>query len=377
MQSDAKKRRLGGEGAEEYFESYSDLNVHRLMLMDRPRMESYVRAIEKNRGFMEGKVCMDVGTGTGFLAMICVTRGGAKHVHAVEACPQVAEVARTLVSKNGLADRITIHAKPVEEITDEDLHGRSQQTKTEASDKEADVGRTVDVLVSEWMGFYLLHESMLESVLHARDRFLKPEGLLLPTSCRLFAAPLDLSRLYHERVSYFDDGAFYGLSGFEHFFSGLGEEAPSARAAFFSGEPNVELGVAEEELLSEGRCFLEMDLRKVKAEELQAVISGELSFVGHRPGLFGGVGIWFDCTFETRGGSASSSSSAASSPSAAVVLSTAPSRPATHWKQTIVFLAGPEGPIFAEVSQGEQLDFSLALVQSGDNPRHYDISLCT
>lgn len=29
----------------------------------------------------------------------------------------------------------------------------------------------VDVIVSEWMGFYLLHEAMLESVIVARDRF--------------------------------------------------------------------------------------------------------------------------------------------------------------------------------------------------------------
>ena len=29
----------------------------------------------------------------------------------------------------------------------------------------------VDVIVSEWMGFYLLHESMLASVLVARDRY--------------------------------------------------------------------------------------------------------------------------------------------------------------------------------------------------------------
>jgi len=36
----------------------------------------------------------------------------------------------------------------------------------------------VDVIISEWMGFYLLHESMLDSVLVARDRFLK-KGLLI------------------------------------------------------------------------------------------------------------------------------------------------------------------------------------------------------
>jgi type I protein arginine methyltransferase len=39
---------------------------------------------------------------------------------------------------------------------------------------------SVDVLVSEWMGYCLLFESMLSSVLFARDRYLKPGGAILP-----------------------------------------------------------------------------------------------------------------------------------------------------------------------------------------------------
>eukprot|EP01052_Picozoa_sp_SAG31_P009957 SAG31_NODE_533_length_14371_cov_6.455367_19_plen_243_part_00 len=43
------------------------------------------------------------------------------------------------------------------------------------------------------MGFYLLHESMLGSVLAARDRWLKPGGLLLPHRAVLVAAPFSHS----------------------------------------------------------------------------------------------------------------------------------------------------------------------------------------
>lgn len=38
----------------------------------------------------------------------------------------------------------------------------------------------VDVLVSEWMGYALLFETMLDTVLQARDRWLKPGGAMLP-----------------------------------------------------------------------------------------------------------------------------------------------------------------------------------------------------
>lgn len=44
---------------------------------------------------------------------------------------------------------------------------------------------SVDVLVSEWMGYCLLYESMLSSVLYARDRWLKPDGAILPDTATL------------------------------------------------------------------------------------------------------------------------------------------------------------------------------------------------
>lgn len=47
----------------------------------------------------------------------------------------------------------------------------------------------VDIIVSEWMGFYLLHEAMLDSVIVARNKFLKPDGLLFPSIAKLYAAP--------------------------------------------------------------------------------------------------------------------------------------------------------------------------------------------
>lgn len=47
----------------------------------------------------------------------------------------------------------------------------------------------VDAIVSEWMGFYLLHEGMLDSVIAARDKFLKPGGKMFPESAVIYVAP--------------------------------------------------------------------------------------------------------------------------------------------------------------------------------------------
>ena len=36
----------------------------------------------------------------------------------------------------------------------------------------------VDVIISEWMGYFLLYESMLDTVLFARDKWLAKDGIV-------------------------------------------------------------------------------------------------------------------------------------------------------------------------------------------------------
>lgn len=43
----------------------------------------------------------------------------------------------------------------------------------------------VDIIVSEWMGYFLLRESMLDSLVRARDRWLAPGGLMFPSRCTM------------------------------------------------------------------------------------------------------------------------------------------------------------------------------------------------
>ena len=80
---------------------------------------------------------LDVGTGSGFLALYAAKKG-AKKVFAVEANKQMAQLAKDLVERNNLQDKVTVINKPVEQV-----------------DLGCDLGgEKVDVLVSEWMGFY-------------------------------------------------------------------------------------------------------------------------------------------------------------------------------------------------------------------------------
>jgi type I protein arginine methyltransferase len=75
----------------------------------------------------------------------------------------------------------------------------------------------VDIIISEWMGYALLYESMLDSVLVARDRFLRPlvpadshgederTGIMGPSQTRIMLGLCDGNDVYKERVSFWSD----------------------------------------------------------------------------------------------------------------------------------------------------------------------------
>ena len=71
----------------------------------------------------------------------------------------------------------------------------------------------VDVIISEWMGYALLYESMLDSVLHARDRFLKPNGgVMAPSQMRMMLALCDPESVIKQRVGFWKNVYGFDMS---------------------------------------------------------------------------------------------------------------------------------------------------------------------
>lgn len=97
---------------------------------------------------------MDIGCGTGILS-IFAARAGAKHVYGIEFA-DIADYAREIVKVNNLTDKVTIIKSKVEEAV-------------------LPVEK-VDIIISEWMGYFLIYESMLDTVLYARDKWLVKDG---------------------------------------------------------------------------------------------------------------------------------------------------------------------------------------------------------
>jgi protein arginine N-methyltransferase 1 len=97
-----------------YFCSYAYLYHQKQMLMDHVRMRAYHSAIMSNKSQFEGKVVLDVGTGSGVLAIWAAQAGAAK-VFAVE-YTDMAKHARALVESNGLSDIVEVIQSSVEDL---------------------------------------------------------------------------------------------------------------------------------------------------------------------------------------------------------------------------------------------------------------------
>lgn len=81
-------------------------------------------------------------------------------------------------------------------LIENDVQNKVEVIHSKVEDIHLDSLEKVDIIVSEWMGFYLLHEGMLDSVLFARDNFLREDGLLFPSIARLYASPCQLRSMY-------------------------------------------------------------------------------------------------------------------------------------------------------------------------------------
>ena len=133
---------------------------HFPMLNDDPRNAAFEAAIQS--AVKPGSVVLDIGTGSGLLAMMAA-RAGAKHVYACEMIAPLADRARAIVARNHLQDRITILAK------------RSTDLKL-----GVDLPEAATVLVTETVDVGLLGEATLPSIEHARRELLVPDATIIP-----------------------------------------------------------------------------------------------------------------------------------------------------------------------------------------------------
>ncbi|CAI0444085.1 unnamed protein product [Linum tenue] len=334
-----------------YFHSYAHVGIHEEMIKDRVRTDTYRSAILQHQKHIEGKVVMDVGCGTGILAIFCA-QAGAKRVYAVDAS-DIALQANEVVKANNLSDRIIV------------LHGRVE---------DVEIDEEVDVIVSEWMGYMLLYESMLGSVITARDRWLKRGGLILPSHATLYMAPITHPDRYTESIDFWRN--VYGID--------MSAMLPLAKQCAFE-EPSVET-ISGENVLTWPHVVKYVDCYTLQIYELESVTT-RFQFKSMMRAPFHGFAFWFDVEFN---GPANLNTNAQivlpgspsppsldgavkkkrTNPNDTLILSTAPEDPPTHWQQTLIYFYEP-----IEVEQDQVIEGSLVLSQSKENRRFMNIHL--
>lgn len=314
--SSDKEKLLALTSKDYYFDSYAHFGIHEEMLKDEVRTRSYMNSMLQNKHLFKGKVVLDVGCGTGVLSMFAA-KAGAAAVYAVE-CSSIANQAKKIVAANGFQDVVHV------------VHG-----KIEEIDLDVD---QVDIIISEWMGYFLLYESMLDSVLFARDKWLAKDGLMFPDKARMYICGLEDAEYKEEKIHFWD--RVYGFD-----MSCIKEMALL--------EPLVE--AVEYDNVMTGICKLEeFDITTMDKNSVD--FNAPFTITATKNDYCHALVVFFDVEF-----------SCCHKP---IQFSTGPHAPLTHWKQTVIYLEDD-----LTCSLGETITGRLSCKRNAQNPRDLDISL--
>ncbi|PQQ14725.1 putative protein arginine N-methyltransferase 1.2 [Prunus yedoensis var. nudiflora] len=283
--------------ADYYFDSYSHFGIHEEMLKDVVRTKTYQNVIYQNQFLFKDKIVLDVGAGTGILSLFCA-KAGAQHVYAVE-CSDMADMAKEIVEANGFSNVITVLKGKIEEL-------------------ELPVPK-VDIIISEWMGYFLLFENMLNTVLYARDKWLVPVTLVEgynPFHCRRwsFTTRQSFSLLTAiEDAEYKEDKIEFWNNVYGFDMSCIKKQAMM--------EPLVDT-VDQNQIVTNSQLLKTMDISKMTPGD--ASFTAPFKLVAERDDFIHALVAYFDVSFTKC--------------HKLMGFSTGPRSRSTHWKQTVLYL---------------------------------------
>ncbi|CAB54335.1 Protein arginine N-methyltransferase 1 [Caenorhabditis elegans] len=302
-----------------YFDSYAHFGIHEEMLKDEVRTTTYRNSIYHNSHLFKDKVVMDVGSGTGILSMFAA-KAGAKKVFAME-FSNMALTSRKIIADNNLDHIVEVIQAKVEDV--HELPGGIEK---------------VDIIISEWMGYCLFYESMLNTVLVARDRWLAPNGMLFPDKARLYVCAIEDRQYKEDKIHWWD--SVYGFN-------------MSAIKNVAIKEPLVD--IVDNAQVNTNNCLLkDVDLYTVKIEDL--TFKSDFKLRCTRSDYIQAFVTFFTVEF--------------SKCHKKTGFSTGPDVQYTHWKQTVFYLKDA-----LTVKKGEEITGSFEMAPNKNNERDLDINI--
>jgi predicted RNA methylase len=165
--------------------SYLLVQGQQSMTLDERRNEAYTEALKQV--ITPDSVVLDLGAGLGIHGLLAAQLG-AKRVYLVEP-EDIIAVTEEIVRANGYSDRVKCLQGKIE-----DVH----------------IPEPVDIILSVFTGNFLLEEDLLPSLFYARDQYLKPDGVMIPSAGVMEAAPTHNPELYSEEIEVWSE-APHGL----------------------------------------------------------------------------------------------------------------------------------------------------------------------
>ncbi|KAK2520354.1 Prmt3 [Columba livia] len=300
-----------------YFSSYGHYGIHEEMLKDKVRTESYRDFIYQNPHIFKDKVVLDVGCGTGILSMFAA-KAGAKKVIGVDQS-EIIYQAMDIIRLNKLENIITLVKGRIEEV---DLPLEK-----------------VDVIISEWMGYFLLFESMLDSVIYAKDKYLAEGGSVYPDICTISLVAVGDLNKHADKLLFWEDVYGFDMSCMK--------KAVIPEAVVEVLHPNT--------LISTASVIKHIDCNTASTPDLE--FSSDFTLTITRSTKCTAVAGYFDIFFEKNCHNK-------------VLFSTGPLCAKTHWKQTIFLLEKP-----MPVEAGEALRGKITVRKNRKDPRSLFITL--
>jgi type I protein arginine methyltransferase len=318
--------------------SLTCLDIHETMLKDTVRTDAYRDFVYENKHLFQGKVVLDVGCGTGILSMFCA-RAGASKVIAVDNS-NIIDKARVIIGDNCLENVITCVKGKMEDIT-------------LPVDK-------VDIIISEWMGYGLLYEAMLKSVIWARDKYLKPSGLMVPSYTVLRIAPITDPDFIVDNIHFWDDVYGFDMTPMrENIYDEVLIKEVEATAVAGDSFP-----------------FLVLDLHSTRAEDLTFSRSFSVTLSQTTENL-DGFALWFDTFFLMPGARLTEDARGETfrkETGKGCAFTTGPHGRDTHWKCAVLLVDQSKHRTVA-VDRGTKISGSISYAERGSNKRGLDVEV--
>ncbi|XVE98277.1 hypothetical protein REPUB_Repub03eG0091700 [Reevesia pubescens] len=256
----------------------------------------------------------------------------------------MSEHARSLVKANNLQDIVEVIEGSMEEVV---------------------LPEKVDVIISEWMGYFLLRESMFDSVICARDRWLKPTGVMYPSHARMWVAPIRSGLVDQKKNDY--EGTMDDWYGFlEDTKDHYGVDMSVLTSPFSEEQEKYYLQTSlwsnlhPHQVIGTAAVIKDIDCLTATVNDILQVTSTFSSAISMEQTRLCGFAGWFDVHFRGRVEDPAQQE---------IELTTAPSsNNGTHWGQQVFLMHPP-----VHVGEGCNLNVSFSMNRSKENHRLMEV----